>query len=102
MMGWKADPKALEKLIVARIIRDPGLGLLNPSNMDRERNRIWSRIDRPGRKPVWWRERMELDSRKEHRRDKIMRSKSFKTQEETETGRKEARESRGFSSYEWE
>ena len=39
---------------------------------------------------------MELDSRKKSRRDRMMRSKSFDTQEMKEIGRKEAGESRGF------
>ena len=39
---------------------------------------------------------MELDSRKKSRRDRMMRLKSFDTQEVRETGRKEAGESRGF------
>ena len=39
---------------------------------------------------------MELDSRKKSRRDRIMRSNSFDTQEVREIGRKEAGESRGF------
>ena len=39
---------------------------------------------------------MELDSRKKSRRDRMMRSKSFDTQEVREIGRKEAGESRGF------
>ena len=39
---------------------------------------------------------MELDSRKKSRRDRMMRSKSFKTQEVREIGRKEAGKSRGF------
>ena len=39
---------------------------------------------------------MELDSRKKRRRDRVMRSKSFDTQEGREVGRKEAGESRGF------
>ena len=39
---------------------------------------------------------MELDSRKKNRRDRMMRSKSFDTQEVREIGRKEAGESRGF------
>ena len=39
---------------------------------------------------------MELDSRKKNRRDRIMRSKSFDTQEVRETGRNEAGESRGL------
>ena len=40
---------------------------------------------------------MELDSRKKSRRDRMMRSNSFDTQEVIEIGRKEAGESRGFS-----
>ena len=39
---------------------------------------------------------MELDSRKKSRRDRMMRSSSFETQEVREIGRKEAGESRGF------
>ena len=39
---------------------------------------------------------MELDSRKKRRRDRIMRSNRFETQEVREIGRKEAGESRGF------
>ena len=39
---------------------------------------------------------MELDSRKKRRRDRMMRSNSFDTQEVREIGRKEAEESRGF------
>ena len=39
---------------------------------------------------------MELDSRKKSRRDRMMRSNSFDTQEMREIGRKEAGESRGF------
>ena len=39
---------------------------------------------------------MELDSRKTSRRDRMMRSKSFDTQEVREIGRKEVGESRGF------
>ena len=39
---------------------------------------------------------MELDSRKKSRRDSMMRSKSFDTQEVIEIGQKEAGESRGF------
>ena len=39
---------------------------------------------------------MELDSRKKRRRDRMMRSNSFDTQEVSEIGRKEAGESRGF------
>ena len=40
---------------------------------------------------------MELDSRKKRRRDRMMRSNSFDTQEVREIGRKEPGESRGFS-----
>ena len=40
---------------------------------------------------------MGLDSRKKSRRDRMMRSNSFDTQEMREIGRKEAGESRGFS-----
>ena len=39
---------------------------------------------------------MELDSRKKRRRDRMMRSNSFDTQEVGEIGRKEAGDSRGF------
>ena len=39
---------------------------------------------------------MELHSKKKSRRDKMMRSKSFDTQEVREIDRKEAGESRGF------
>ena len=39
---------------------------------------------------------MELDYRKKSRRDSMMRSNSFDTQEVREIGRKETRESRGF------
>ena len=39
---------------------------------------------------------MELDSRKKSRRNRMMRSNSFETQEVREIGRKEAGESRGF------
>ena len=39
---------------------------------------------------------MELDSRKKSRRDRMMRSNSFDTQEVREIGRKEAGESRGY------
>ena len=39
---------------------------------------------------------MELDSRKKRKRDRMMRSNSFDTQEMREIGRKEAGESRGF------
>ena len=39
---------------------------------------------------------MELDYRKKSRRDSMMRSSSFESQEVREIGRKEAGESRGF------
>ena len=39
---------------------------------------------------------MELDSRKKSRRDRMLRSNSFDTQEVREIGLKEAGESRGF------
>ena len=39
---------------------------------------------------------MELDFRKKSRRDRIMLSKSFETQELREIGRNEAGESKGF------
>ena len=39
---------------------------------------------------------MELDSRRKSRRDRMMRSNSFDTQEVREIGWKEAGESRGF------
>ena len=32
--GCQTESKALEKSIVDRIVRDPGLGLLNPSEMN--------------------------------------------------------------------
>ena len=38
--GCQTGSKALEKLKVEKIIREPGLGLLNPSKMDLERNAI--------------------------------------------------------------
>ena len=39
---------------------------------------------------------MELDSKKKSRRDSMMSSKNFETQEVREIGRKETGESRGF------
>ena len=39
---------------------------------------------------------MELDSKKKSRRDRMMRSKNFETQEVREIGRKKAGESRGI------
>ena len=39
---------------------------------------------------------MELDSRKKSRRDRMMRSNSFETQEVREIGQKEPGQSRGF------
>ena len=32
--GCQTESKALEKSIVERIVREPGLGLFNPSEMD--------------------------------------------------------------------
>ena len=48
------------------------------------------------RRPSWCRERMELDSKNKSRRDRMMRSKSFETQEMKEISWKEAGESRPF------
>ena len=45
---------------------------------------------------AWRGARMELDSRKKSRRDRMMRSNSFDTQEVRDIGRKEAGELRGF------
>ena len=64
--------------------------------MDCERYRIGSSVDCPGQKPAWWGERMELDSRKKSRWDRIMHSESFEMQEVREIGWKYAGESRGF------
>ena len=58
------------------------------------RNLIWSGPSRA--KPAWRGERMELDSTKKSKRDSMMRSNTFDTQEVREIGRKKARESRGF------
>ena len=60
---------------------------------------FWSLIPfslHPGRFPPWMGERMELDSKKKSKCDR-MRSKRFETQKvKREIGRKEAAESRGF------
>ena len=40
---------------------------------------------------------MKLDCKKQSRRNRMMRSESFETEEVREISRKEARESRGFS-----
>ena len=45
-------------------------------------------------KQAWLGEKIELDSRKKSRRDRMMQS--FETQKVKEIGRKEAGESRGF------
>ena len=45
---------------------------------------------------AWRVARMELDSRKKSRRDRMMRSNSFDTQKVRDIGRKEAGELRGF------
>ena len=50
----------------------------------------------PERKPACREERMELDSRKKSKRDRMMRPKSFDTQDVREIGRKEVGESRDF------
>ena len=52
---------------------------------------------RPSRAETGLMGRMELDSRKKSRRDRIMRSKSLDPQEVREIGRTEPGESRGFS-----
>ena len=61
-----------------------------------DRIESFRQVDRPGRKPAWRGERTQLDFRKKSRRDRMMRSKSFGTQEVKEIGRKEAGELRGF------
>ena len=71
--------KALEKLIVARIVLI-GLGLSNLKWTEKERKFVL-RVDHPGQKSVWQGERMELDSRKKSKCDRMMCSKSFETQE---------------------
>ena len=53
-------------------------------------------LDRSGKKLAWQGERMKLDSKRKSRRGKMMRSKSFETEEVRETGRKEARKLKGF------
>ena len=62
-----------------------------------------SKVDRPGRKPAWREERMELDFRKKNRRDRMMRLNSFETQDEREreAGRKQPCQE-VFPSYGWE
>ena len=45
------------------------------------KNKILSRVVGIGQKPAWWGTvRMELDSRKKSRRDRMMLSKSFEIQ----------------------
>ena len=39
-VGCQIESKAFKKSIVDGIVREPGLGLLNPSEIDRERYRI--------------------------------------------------------------
>ena len=56
-----------------------------------------SRVDRPGWKPAWQGERMELRSRKKSRRNRMMHSKSFESKEVREVGWREPGECRGFS-----
>ena len=72
------------------------LGLLKSSKMDCKKNRFLSRVDGPGRKLAWPKERMKLNCRKKSRRDRMMRSKCFEMQKMRKIGRKEPRESRGF------
>ena len=36
-VGSQTESKALEKSIVEKIVREPGLGFLNPLEMDRKR-----------------------------------------------------------------
>ena len=84
--GCQTESKAFDKSIVARIVCESGLGLLG---VRKKHNLI------KGQKLAWWRERMGLDSRKS-RWDRMMRSKSFRTQEVTEIDRKEVGEA--FSS----
>ena len=55
--GCQTELKAFEKSTAVRIVREPGPGLLNPSEMDCERKRI----------SAWRGERIELDSRKKSR-----------------------------------
>ena len=72
----------------------PGFVKLIRDGLRKEQNLIQSR---PSKAKLAWRgERMELDSRKKKRRDRMMRSKSFDTQVVREIGPKEAEESRGF------
>ena len=33
-VGCQTEPKAFKKSVVARIVREPGMGLLNPSEID--------------------------------------------------------------------
>ena len=68
------------------------------NGLRKEQNLIESRLF--GRKPAWRGERMKVGSRKKSRRDRMMRSKSFETQEVREIGREKAEESRGFLSTE--
>ena len=53
--GCQTESKAFEKSIVARIFGEPCLCL--------QWDRIRSGVDRPGQKPAWRGERMNLDSR---------------------------------------
>ena len=58
--GYQTESKAFEKSLVALIVRDPDLGLLNSSKRDWTRNTIWSTADRPEKKPAWRGERVEV------------------------------------------
>ena len=87
--GCQTESKALEKSIVAWIVPP---GFVKPiQNKLRE---IQNLIEcRPSRAETGRRgERMELDSRKKSKRDRMIRSKSFEIQEVREIGRKEAGE----------
>ena len=72
----------------------PGFAKPIRGGLKKEHNLIYSRSSRA--KPARWGERMELDSRKNIRRDRMMRSKSFDTQQVREIDWKKAGESRGF------
>ena len=65
------------------------------NGLRKEQNLIKSKVSR-AETGLAGRERMELDSKKRSRRERMMRSNSFDTHEVREIGRKEAGESRGF------
>ena len=72
----------------------PGFVKSIRNRLRKVQNLIWSRPSRAETGLAG--ERMELDSQNKSTRDRIMRSKSFDTQEVREIDRKEAGESRGF------